>query len=773
MSRFQSIIDAVWPQPDDGLEYVTQTLTGGDYITTGQFEVGTVSSSGVGRSKKNCKKVTSLLFDADVVTLHTAIRESEGEEVEADAGQRKEALYATDESEVAGMKDYLLENVGEHLAAVMGMDPTAIVDTGWGFHFHFALEGFAAEDHEGLSTLHKAIVAEVNRRVALDARKEGMTFEKALDNTNDVGARLARYPGSVNEKCATLHRPVEVVCGDDTARLRPADLSRIAAECQPAPRASSSTPAGKQAAPAGRMEHRKADFSLKFLSSGQSWQEAISGLQPGKRLNTVCPESGSSVGSAFFVVEGDGSSKLISNAANIVWHNTYVAPAAIQAVHGKAVLTMRRDREGKPTSIPQATVSNLQLVLAHDSDWNLWYDDFTQVAMRGDRPLAETDYIDLLLTLETKYQWTMQLPGKDRAWDLMLKVCEDNKRNPVVEYLRSLKWDGEPRLNSWLHNTVVQPGIDAGLAPTNDAALLETYSRKWTLSLVARALRPGCKVDTMLILAGRQGFKKSQIFSVWGDKWYSPSEFDPASKDKYLMLNKLWVYEDAELASGSRAQEESRKNFLSACSDLYRAPYARTAVDRPRHFVIVGTTNDDTFLKDKTGSRRYWTVQVPSDPTLGERDPGQPTSDLDWLRANRDQLLAEAVAAYDGGEEWWLTDAEDAARAGANAAYVERSVWDEAAFALFEANRGGMDNAVSATDFATAVAPDLRTDQIAKMGRTLSVALLAAGFVKGKQVKGRHLYYKPIPAGTTALRGDGLKSITPALPVERETFSRG
>ena len=64
-----------------------------------------------------------------------------------------------------------------------------------------------------------------------------------------------------------------------------------------------------------------------YLHTGETWQSVIDQMGPGDRVNTICPESGSSVGSAFFVVEGDGTSKLISNAANIVWRNTYVAPA--------------------------------------------------------------------------------------------------------------------------------------------------------------------------------------------------------------------------------------------------------------------------------------------------------------------------------------------------------------------------------------------------------------------------------------------------------------
>jgi len=118
MTQFHSIIAAIWPQPPAGLEYVEQALSGGDYISTGLFEVGSVSPSGTGRTKGNCKQVTSLFFDADLIGLHTAVRVSEGEEVEISADARKAVLYTVPDDEIEGMKEYALEVVTEALSAV-------------------------------------------------------------------------------------------------------------------------------------------------------------------------------------------------------------------------------------------------------------------------------------------------------------------------------------------------------------------------------------------------------------------------------------------------------------------------------------------------------------------------------------------------------------------------------------------------------------------------------------------------------------------------------
>ena len=754
MTQFQHNIGRVWPQPEGNLVYVRQSFpSNGDFISTGQFDADCIGANGKGRTSANCQRVTSLFFDADCIGLFDGRRLAQGETLEPKVADRKAVLYALPPDEIREIKETVCEVVGEHLSAVMGADPTLLVDSGWGYHFHYAIEGFGPEHHAALKEFHIRVTQEINRRI----RETMPTWDAALDSTNDVGARLARAPGSVNHKSGHPV-PCEAISGDDTV-IRVEHLRAIVERCA-VPDASTARAPGRaapSAPPRARWDHRNVDFSTMYLHTGETWQSVIDQMGPGDRVNTICPESGSSVGSAFFVVEGDGTSKLISNAANIVWRNTYVAPApagpAPRNPSQRATLSQRRDPQGNPVG-PETTGSNLMRVLMDDGRLDLWLDSFANIPMNGAEPVRDTIYIDIRLMLERDYGWVRHQPGKDLIWDSILRVCEDRQRNPVAEYLRSLRWDGERRLDSWLHNTVVQPGIDAGVPPVNDAALLQAYSRKWAISLVARVLRPGCKVDTMLVLAGRQGFRKSQIFGVWGGKWFIDTEFDPANKDKYMVLARAWIYEDAELASGSRAQEESRKAFLTSQTDTYRSPYARTVTEQPRHFVVVGTTNDDGFLRDKTGSRRYWIVQASSDATKPDTDPTQPVADLDWLRANRDQLLAEAVAAYDAGEQWWLTADEDAARAGRNQQYVQTSVWDEAAARVFALNRGGEINAFTATEFAQAISPGMDVAQTAKLGRTLADALRAAGFCV---LKGRHTrYFKAIPAGTTPMRGTGL-----------------
>jgi predicted P-loop ATPase len=116
-------------------------------------------------------------------------------------------------------------------------------------------------------------------------------------------------------------------------------------------------------------------------------------------------------------------------------------------------------------------------------------------------------------------------------------------------------------------------------------------------------------------------------------------------KDALMQFGGKWLIEIAELQSFRGAENARLKAFLSTRVDNYRPPYGRVGQDFPRSVVFAGTVNEDEYLKDPTGARRFWCLQCG-------------TIDLAALATVRDQLWAEAVAAYRAKESWWLDDAE-------------------------------------------------------------------------------------------------------------------
>lgn len=127
--------------------------------------------------------------------------------------------------------------------------------------------------------------------------------------------------------------------------------------------------------------------------------------------------------------------------------------------------------------------------------------------------------------------------------------------------------------------------------------------------------------------------------------WFADDMPDIHSKDAAIQLCGKWIIELAELAAVRRAEIEGVKAFLSREVDVFRPPYGRRAVSVPRQCAFIATTNEALYLRDQTGNRRFWPVRC-----------GR--IDLDALRAERDQLWAEAVALFHAGEQWHPTSAE-------------------------------------------------------------------------------------------------------------------
>jgi putative DNA primase/helicase len=192
--------------------------------------------------------------------------------------------------------------------------------------------------------------------------------------------------------------------------------------------------------------------------------------------------------------------------------------------------------------------------------------------------------------------------------------------NPVVDLVRSQPWDGIERLPHWISDCL---GVE-------ESAYTRLIGTCFIMGMVARALTPGCKFDYMLILKGAQGAQKSTVFRTLAAPWFTDNAIRMGDKDSLLAMQAVWLAESSELESLNKSETNAIKQFLSASEDLFRPPYGAQMVKRPRHAVFGGTTNADVFLKDVTGDRRFWPLEV------GEIN-------IETLKAQRLQLFAEAL----------------------------------------------------------------------------------------------------------------------------------
>ncbi len=295
--------------------------------------------------------------------------------------------------------------------------------------------------------------------------------------------------------------------------------------------------------------------------------------------------------------------------------------------------------------------SNMDVVFRQSPQWRgvLAYNEFTQLVEVHKKP-PYSDEPDSAFPRcwsasdDTKTgSWvsttlTINHIATDVISRSVIVAAEANSYHPVKDYLSGLQWDGVSRIDSWLTKFL---GVESN-------AYSKSVGAKWLISAVARIMKPGCQVDTMLILEGTQGIKKtSTIRTLASESWFTNDLGEIGDKDTAQQLSGSWLIEMAEMDALKRSDVTKVKAFLSRQVDRYRPPYGRYVVATPRSCVFIGSCNHAEFLSDDTGNRRFWPVLC-----------AETKIDIDALQASRDQLWAEAVTRYAKGEQWWLADDE-------------------------------------------------------------------------------------------------------------------
>lgn len=261
---------------------------------------------------------------------------------------------------------------------------------------------------------------------------------------------------------------------------------------------------------------------------------------------------------------------------------------------------------------------------------------------KGNEYLTDKDDACIRHYIEKTYGIANTSKTKDAMDTTMLK----NSFHPVKEYLNSVRWDGEERIDTLL--------ID--YLGAEDTDYVRAVTRKTLVAAVARIFKPGVKFDYVLTLVGKQGIGKSSIIKKLGRGWYSDSFGTIQGKEAFEQIQGVWLVEMGELAGLKKAELETIKHFISKQEDRYRVAYGRRTENFPRQCVFFGTTNNRDFLRDPTGNRRFWPID-----TMVQ----QPTKDLftDLTAAEIDQIWAEAVTLYKKSEPLYLSrDLEEKAR---------------------------------------------------------------------------------------------------------------
>lgn len=240
------------------------------------------------------------------------------------------------------------------------------------------------------------------------------------------------------------------------------------------------------------------------------------------------------------------------------------------------------------------------------------------------RDLQDTDAIDIQTKISILFT-AFQKVGKDMVYDAIMKVSMENQIDSARDWVKSLKWDGVERLDLWLHHTY--------------GVIDNTYHRAVASNiikgLVKRIVMPGCKFDYVLVLEGRQGSRKSTSLAILGSptgaSWHVETTMSTETKDFFMQFQGKAIIEFSEGETLSRTETKRLKAIITMQSDKFRPPYGRVSVDFPRRCIFAMTTNQEEYLKDETGNRRWLPVKVML-----------PQANTAWLAENVQQLYAEA-----------------------------------------------------------------------------------------------------------------------------------
>lgn len=335
-----------------------------------------------------------------------------------------------------------------------------------------------------------------------------------------------------------------------------------------------------------------------------------------------------------------------------------------EAVSTDWMAQLEVDRKGNYYS----TINNMVLILENDANLrdSLAFDEFESrpVVLRNlpwrkvdhrSRYLIDRDIDNLEHYLETVY--TITSSKLEKALSVMY---EKKQFHPIRDYLTGLQWDGQDRVDDLLIDYF---GAD-------DSDYVKTVTRKTLVAAVARVFQPGIKFDYILTLIGEQGKKKSTLFSMLGRQWFTDTFHLNMlqSKEGYEQLRGVWLVEIAEMSGLARTEIERLKGFVSAREDRYRQAYGRRTENFPRQCVFFGTTNKPDFLRDQTGNRRFWPVEISSE--LATKDVF-----TDFTDEEINQVWAEALMFYRKGETLYLAGDMEQAAAEVQSEHTEEHPW--------------------------------------------------------------------------------------------------
>ena len=286
------------------------------------------------------------------------------------------------------------------------------------------------------------------------------------------------------------------------------------------------------------------------------------------------------------------------------------------------------------------TMQNLELIFCNDPNYSgkIEFNELTQMRTLDRKDWRDVTENRIKLYLEKEYSLITSIEGINQVCSI---IADDHSYHPIREYLESVQWDGIHRLKS----------VFSDFLGATDNIYTQSVAIITFVGAVARVFEAGVKFDTCTVLVGKQGTGKSKFIGKIAVKpeWFTDGVTTFDGKDFYESIQGKWIIELGEGTAFQKSIKERSKQAIASQQDFYRKPYGRNPEQRPRQCVFLGTTNNYDFLKDETGDRRYYPIDVNIAKATKNIDKDLTS---DYIA----QLWAEAVQLYKSGQNIYIQD---------------------------------------------------------------------------------------------------------------------
>ncbi len=312
-------------------------------------------------------------------------------------------------------------------------------------------------------------------------------------------------------------------------------------------------------------------------------------------------------------------------------------PFTVQEILDRSGVQLSFDKMGQVQVYPSEN-NAADLIGAIFDKKDLYHDVRQDLYIFRGRPQSDVDIVNVLIPM-------IQSPHEGLGLQKLKKgliahgleaLMSRRQVDPHKQYLLGLTWDGVPRIETFFTRYC---GVE-------DREYVRVIAKNFWVSLAARGVKPGSKVDNMVVLEGREGINKSSLVeAIAGEYAYAPDSRDGLENlDVLRQMHQSVITELPELMGILHQPAEKVKAFLSNRSDSIRALFAKKAMKNLRGFVLMGTTNSSRYLLKAAGIRRFWPIRIPDHVKH---------FDMSALKSDRDQLFAEAVVLFQNGTTWW------------------------------------------------------------------------------------------------------------------------